>query len=192
MLPINEPSAIWVADAHGLAAEDLDAVIDGLIAEFARELQDAVVIEHVVLACQQLSAGGVPAGLVPATESMARARLRAVAGRGGAERATVRQLVRRTRCLAPRRDSEMRAPAPSAGDRPTETISLTCGHQLKDCIVNHPMVLPGSSIRCPACTVPRTILRVENSPAASGRSSWAHDTTASRHKILVIDDTDGF
>jgi hypothetical protein len=52
-----------------------------LIAEFAKELQDAVVIEHVVLACQQLSAGGVPAGLVPATESMARARLRAVAGR---------------------------------------------------------------------------------------------------------------
>lgn len=74
-----------MADAHGVAAEDLDAVVDVLSAEFAGQLRDAIVSEHVVLASQLLVAAGVLAGLGPATESMARARLRAVTRRGGAE-----------------------------------------------------------------------------------------------------------
>ena len=85
MQPTDDLSAMWVADEHGLAAEDLDAVADGLLAEFTGQLPDTIIIEHVVLACQQLSAGGVLAGLGPATESLARARLRAVATPGGAE-----------------------------------------------------------------------------------------------------------
>ena len=85
MQPTDDPSAIWVADEHGLVAEDLDAVIDGLLAEFTGRLPDTIIIEHVVLACQQLSFCGVLAGLAPATESLARARLRAVATPGGAK-----------------------------------------------------------------------------------------------------------
>ncbi len=69
---------------------------------------------------------------------------------------------------------------------------LTRGHRLLDCTVDHPLVLPGSSIRCPTCTVSRTILRVESSPAAPGRPSWDYDETAPRHKILLFDDADGF
>ena len=82
--------------------------------------------------------------------------------------------------------------APPVGGWPTETITLTCGHRLANCTVNQPLVLPGSSIRCPTCTIPRTILRVKSSPAVSGRLSWAHAETAHRHKILVFDDADGF
>ncbi len=85
----------------------------------------------------------------------------------------------------------MRSATP-AGDQPTETITLACGHRLMDRPVHHPPVLPGSSIRCPTCTVPRMILRVESSPAASGRPGWAHAETGPRHKILVFDDADGF
>ena len=85
----------------------------------------------------------------------------------------------------------MRGPAPPGG-RPSETITLTCGHRLTDRPVSHPLVLPGSSISCPTCNVPRTILRVEYSPAASGRPSWEFDETGARHKILVFDDADGF
>ena len=77
-LPFDDPSSLWVADAHGLATEDLDSVVDVLIAELAGEIHDAIVIEQVVVACQELSAAGVLAGLATATESMARARLRAV------------------------------------------------------------------------------------------------------------------
>lgn len=84
-LSTDDPGAIWVADAKGLAAEDLDAVADVLIAEFAGQLHDAIVIEHVVLTCQQLFSADLIAGLEPATESMAGAQLRAVSGRGGAE-----------------------------------------------------------------------------------------------------------
>ena len=83
MLPTDGPT-MWVADAQGLASEDLDPVVEVLIAEFAGQLQDAVVIEEVVLACEQLFEAGVFAGLAPATESMARARLRAVSDRGRA------------------------------------------------------------------------------------------------------------
>lgn len=83
--PTDNPGAIWVADQQGMAAEDLDAVTDGLIAEFSDQLPDTVVIEHVLLACQQLSAGGVLAGLGPASASLARARLRAAVARGGPE-----------------------------------------------------------------------------------------------------------
>ncbi len=72
------PGEIWVADPYGQGTEDLNQVVDVLITEFAGQLEDAVVIEHVVLASQQLYAAGVMAGLAPATESMARARLRAV------------------------------------------------------------------------------------------------------------------
>jgi len=79
------PIETWVADAHGLAVEDLDSVVDVLVAEFAGRLRDAVVVEHVVLACQQLFAGGVLAGLGSATTSLARARLRALAAWDGAE-----------------------------------------------------------------------------------------------------------
>ena len=86
----------------------------------------------------------------------------------------------------------MRGPAPPAGGRPTETIMLTCGHRLMDRTVKHPLVLPGSSIGCPTCTIPRTILRVEYSPAACGRRSCEHDDTAPRRKILVFDDAEGF
>lgn len=83
--PTDGTGVMWVADAQGLAAEDLDLVVDLLIVEFAGQLHGAIVIEQVVLACRQLFAAGVLAGLAPATESMARARLRAVSGRGGAE-----------------------------------------------------------------------------------------------------------
>ncbi len=79
------PGETWMANAHGLAAEDLDAVTDRLIAEFTGQLPDTIVIEHVVLACQQLLAGGVLAGLGPAIEWLARAWLRAEFVRGGAE-----------------------------------------------------------------------------------------------------------
>lgn len=86
----------------------------------------------------------------------------------------------------------MRGPAPPASGHATETITLTCGHRLLDHIVTHPLVLPGSSMRCPTCALPRTILRVESSPTASGRPSWAQAGTAPRHKILVFDDAEGF
>jgi len=86
----------------------------------------------------------------------------------------------------------MRGPALPAGGQPTETITLTCGHRLLDRPVNHPLAPPGSSIRCPICAIERTVLRVESSPAASGRLSWARNETARRHKILVFDDADGF
>ena len=85
MQSTDDPSAIWVADEQGQAAEDLDGVANGLIAEFTGQLPDTIIIEHVVLACQQLSFCGVLAGLAPATESLARARLRAVATPGGAK-----------------------------------------------------------------------------------------------------------
>lgn len=84
----------------------------------------------------------------------------------------------------------MRGARPDAGGRPAETLTLTCGHRLTNCIVRHPLVLPGSSIRCPNCTVPCMVLRVESSPTASGRSGWAHDETAPRRKILVFDDAE--
>ena len=85
----------------------------------------------------------------------------------------------------------MREPAPRAGGRPTETVTLVYGHRLEEGIINHP-ILPGSSVSGPACTIPRTILQVEFPPAASGRPSCAPDKTAARPKILVIDDADGF
>lgn len=85
MQSTDDPSAIWVADEQGQAAEDLDGVANGLIAEFTGQLPDTIIIEHVVLACQQLLAGGVLAGLGPATESLARAWLRAASVPGGAE-----------------------------------------------------------------------------------------------------------
>ena len=84
MQPRDNPSAIWVADQQGLAAEDLASVADGLIAEFTGRLPDTIIIEHVLLASRQLFAGGVLAGLGPASASLARARLRAVAAPGGA------------------------------------------------------------------------------------------------------------
>ncbi len=86
----------------------------------------------------------------------------------------------------------MRGPAPPVGGSPTETITLTCGHRLQGRAVNHPLVLPGTLIHCPTCTIPRTIFQVESSPAVSGRLSWAHAETARRHEILVFDDADGF
>ncbi len=85
MLPTDGPTAMWVADTQGLAPENLDPVVDVLIAEFTGQLHDTIIIEHVVVACQQLFAAGVFAGLAPATESMARARLRAVSGQGATE-----------------------------------------------------------------------------------------------------------
>lgn len=80
----------------------------------------------------------------------------------------------------------MRRPGPDAGGRRTETVTLSCGHRVTDCIVNHPLVLPGSSIRCPTCAVPRTVLRVESSPMISGSSSSEHNDTARRQKILIL------
>ena len=86
----------------------------------------------------------------------------------------------------------MRPLRPDAGGRPTETVTLSCGHRFTDYIVNHPLILPGSSIRCPTCAVPRTVLRVESSPMASGPASSEHTDTARRQKILIFDDGDGF
>ncbi len=85
----------------------------------------------------------------------------------------------------------MPGPAPDAG-RPTETIKLACGHRVTNRPVTHPLVVPGSSIRCPVCTVPRRILQVVSLPAASGRPNCAHGEPTAPHKILIFDDADGF
>ena len=74
-----DSNAIWADDDQGLATENLGAVEDALIAEFSGQLAAVVVIKEVVLACQQLLAAGVVAGLGPATASLAGARLRALA-----------------------------------------------------------------------------------------------------------------
>ena len=85
MQPRDDPSTIWVVDDQGIAPEELGAVVSVLIAEFAGRIQAPIVIAQVVLACQQLFDGGVLAGLGPATTSLARARLRALAASEGAE-----------------------------------------------------------------------------------------------------------
>ncbi len=83
MLPADDPSATWIADDR-LATDNVGAVVDVIITEFGDQLHDATIIEHVVLACQQLFAAGVMTGIGPATEALARARLWAVATQGGA------------------------------------------------------------------------------------------------------------
>ena len=67
-------AAVHVArrEAHG----ELQAVTGGLIAEFAGHVPAGTVIAHVARAREQLLSTGMRSGLVPATESMARARLR--------------------------------------------------------------------------------------------------------------------
>lgn len=64
--------------ARRSAREELHAVTDALIAEFAGALPPRTVIRHVGQAREQLLAVGVRAGLTVAAEAMARTRLRAV------------------------------------------------------------------------------------------------------------------
>ena len=92
-----------------------------------------------------------------------------------------------TQCLAAKEVDQMRRLGPDAGGRPTETVTLSCDHRLTD-FVNHPLVLPGSSIRCPTCSVLRTVSRVESSPMLSGSASSEHNDTARQQKILIFDD----
>ncbi len=84
VLTTDLPGELSLADRDPLASQTLDPVVDVLIAEFNGQLPAHVVIEHIVLACEQLIAAGVRAGLCPATESMARSRLRAVSAQAGA------------------------------------------------------------------------------------------------------------
>jgi len=83
VLLADDPNVTWVADDQELATENLGSVLDALIAEFSGQLAAVVVIKQVVLARQQLMAAGVMAGLGPATASLARARLRALATPAG-------------------------------------------------------------------------------------------------------------
>lgn len=63
-------------DARQAAYEELQAVISGLISEFAGSISAGTVIRHVARAREQLLGAGVRSGLAVAAESMARARLR--------------------------------------------------------------------------------------------------------------------
>ncbi|HET9118135.1 MAG TPA: hypothetical protein VFN75_08710 [Pseudonocardiaceae bacterium] len=87
MVPTDLAGAIW-AEAQAPSAEDFDAVVDGLITEF-NQLPAWVVIEHVVLACQQLLAAGRQDDLGRATEAMARMRLREMSPDTGGESRSV-------------------------------------------------------------------------------------------------------
>jgi hypothetical protein len=84
----------------------------------------------------------------------------------------------------------MRGPSPDAGGPSTVTVTLTCGHQLTFDSEVAPNTLPGVSMRCPICTVQRSVTLVESSPTPSGHSSWHYDETAPGHRILVLDDVD--
>lgn len=76
-MPATEqaPVAWSTLAARRSAREELHAVTDALIAEFAGALPARTVIRHVGQAREQLLAVGVRAGLTVAAEAMARTRL---------------------------------------------------------------------------------------------------------------------
>jgi hypothetical protein len=65
-------------EARARLRDDMHALADMLVAEFSHVLPAGTVIRHVARAREELLVAGVRAGLVIATETMARHRLRAL------------------------------------------------------------------------------------------------------------------
>lgn len=78
MIAHEEPVEVTAADARRRSRFELNALLHDLVAEFRGHVPAGVVIAETVRSRELLLASGLRSGLVPATESMARTRLRAL------------------------------------------------------------------------------------------------------------------
>lgn len=83
MRPVDQTIELAGFEARRAARDELIAVSQTLIAEFAGTVPAGTVIRHLAIAREQLLTAGVRAGLAAAAETMARLRLGALAAPHG-------------------------------------------------------------------------------------------------------------